>query len=69
MARKRRSGFYRGFKKTKILGDRGYVKPRKDGARYHKYHPNGKVHIDPNDPAKRPGRHIVKDYLGSKRKK
>lgn len=65
---KKRSGFYRGYKRTKVLGDRGYVKPRKDGARYHKYSPNGKVHIDRHDPAKRPVRHVLKDYLGSGKK-
>lgn len=67
--KKRSSGFYRGFKKTTIPGDRGYVKPRKDGKRYHKYSRSGRVHVDRHDPAKRPGGHIVEDFLGMKRKR
>ncbi|MFQ6060861.1 MAG: hypothetical protein ACE5KV_06165 [Thermoplasmata archaeon] len=70
MARKRgksrRSGFYRGFKKTTVPGDRGYVKPRKDGGRSHKFSKSGRVHIDKFDPAKYPAEHIVADYLGVK---
>ena len=72
MARKSKrksSGFYRGFKRTKIPGDRGYVKPRKDGKRYHKYSKNGPVHIDKFDPAKAPVEHIVVDYLFSNKRK
>ncbi len=71
MAKKRRksrkSGFYRGFKKTTVPGDTGYVKPRKDGARYHKFSKSGPVHIDKYDPAKYPAEHIVVDYLGVKK--
>lgn len=66
---KRSSGFHRGFKKTNIPGDKGYVKPRKDGGRLHKYGKSGKVHVDRHDPAKSPGGHIVVDYLGIKRRK
>ena len=61
--RKRNSGFYRGFKETDILGDRGYVKPRRDGGRYHKYSKNGPVHIDKADPKKDPFGHILEDVL------
>jgi hypothetical protein len=62
--KKRKSGFYRGFKKTTVPGDRGYVKPRKDGGRYHKYSKSGRVHVDERDPAKYPIEHIVRDYVG-----
>jgi hypothetical protein len=61
--RKRKSGFYRGFKETTVFGDSGFVKPRKDGGRYHKYSKKGKIHIDRVDPARDPTGHLAVDYF------
>jgi hypothetical protein len=61
--KKKKSGFYRGFKETTVLGDSGYVKPRKDGGRYHKRSKNGPVHIDKIDPAKDAAGHVMVDVF------
>jgi hypothetical protein len=61
--KKRKSGFRRGFKETTVPGDSGYVKPRKDGGRYHKRSKNGPIHIDKVDPAKHATRHLMVDVF------
>lgn len=64
-SRAQRSGFH----KTKIPGDRGYVKPTKGGGRLHKYGKSSRIHKDKADPARKPIDHIVKDVIGKRLKK
>ena len=55
--------YYRGFKKTNIPGDSGYVKHLSDGSRLHKRSKNGPVHKDKYDPVNYPVQHVVVDFL------
>lgn len=59
----------RGFKKTQIPGDRGYVRDRKDGGRDHKYSKSGRYHVDKADPSRDPIGHVAQDVLRRKKKR
>ncbi len=58
-----------GFHETTLPGDRGYVKPTKDGGRLHKYGKSSPIHKDKADPTRNPIKHISKDVIGKRLKK